>query len=296
MAVEPHAGDRLLAPFRSSHATGVALVLTSALAWSTAGFFTRLIHVDVWTMLVWRGVFGGLSIFPLALAERRGTPWRIRQTFAGPGLLVTLVSALGMIAFIGSLKATSVASVAVIYAVLPFVAALLARAWFGERISRQTMAASSLALVGVVVTVGGSRGGQIGGDVLAIAMVLSMALLTVTVRRHRTVPVMDAMLMSCFLASALCLPFSHPLSVSPSELAYLALFGFVSQGLGLSLFTLGAKRVPAAESTLLESLEIPLAPVWVWIAFDEVPMRATVVGGGLVAAAVLGQLTRRRVR
>ena len=41
---------------------GVTLVVLSAFAFSTAGFFTRLIDTDVWTMLFWRGLFGGLFI------------------------------------------------------------------------------------------------------------------------------------------------------------------------------------------------------------------------------------------
>ena len=41
---------------------GVTLVVVSAFAFSMAGFFTRLIDTDVWTMLFWRGLFGGLFI------------------------------------------------------------------------------------------------------------------------------------------------------------------------------------------------------------------------------------------
>ncbi|HZX83579.1 MAG TPA: hypothetical protein VFF19_08460, partial [Reyranella sp.] len=41
---------------------GTVLVLVSAFAFSTAGLFTRLVETDVWTMLFWRGLFGGLLI------------------------------------------------------------------------------------------------------------------------------------------------------------------------------------------------------------------------------------------
>ena len=40
-------------------AVGVALVAAAAVAWSTAGYFTRLIPVALFAMLVWRNVFGG---------------------------------------------------------------------------------------------------------------------------------------------------------------------------------------------------------------------------------------------
>ena len=44
---------------------------------------------------------------------------------------------------------------------------------------------------------------------------------------------------------------------------------------------------PAAEISLLTFIEILLAPVWVWIFFDEVPSDYTVVGGVLIVGAVL---------
>ena len=35
------------------HAKGILLISLSAVAYSSAGFFTRLIHLDAWTMLFW---------------------------------------------------------------------------------------------------------------------------------------------------------------------------------------------------------------------------------------------------
>ncbi|MEA2836424.1 MAG: hypothetical protein QOD89_974 [Bradyrhizobium sp.] len=41
------------------HRTGIVLVVAAAVAWSTAPLFTRLLHFDSWTILFWRGLFGG---------------------------------------------------------------------------------------------------------------------------------------------------------------------------------------------------------------------------------------------
>ena len=38
---------------------GMALCAGAAAAYSTAGYFTRLIPLDVWTILFWRGLFAG---------------------------------------------------------------------------------------------------------------------------------------------------------------------------------------------------------------------------------------------
>jgi hypothetical protein len=45
----------------SGYGIGLILVTASAIAWSTAGLFTRLIPLDSWIMLAWRGIFGALG-------------------------------------------------------------------------------------------------------------------------------------------------------------------------------------------------------------------------------------------
>ena len=68
---------------------GAALVTASTVAWSTAGFFTRLIDVDAWTLLVWRGAFGGLFIAGTVLWQHRpDSSTSCARGAARPGSLV----------------------------------------------------------------------------------------------------------------------------------------------------------------------------------------------------------------
>ena len=55
----------LMAGDRSQHRLGIALVVAAAVAWSTAPFVTRLLPFDSWTILFWRGLFGGGPIATL---------------------------------------------------------------------------------------------------------------------------------------------------------------------------------------------------------------------------------------
>jgi hypothetical protein len=67
------------------HAQGILLITLSAVAYSSAGFFTRLIHLDAWTMLFWRGLFAGLMILcVIVVQERRNTVAAI-QAIGRPG-------------------------------------------------------------------------------------------------------------------------------------------------------------------------------------------------------------------
>jgi drug/metabolite transporter (DMT)-like permease len=49
---------------------------------------------------------------------------------------------------------------------------------------------------------------------------------------------------------------------------------------------LGGQLVTATESALANTLEVPLAVVWVWLAFNEVPSTASLAGGVIVTGAV----------
>jgi EamA domain-containing membrane protein RarD len=51
----------------SQHRIGIALVVGASIAWSTAPFFTRLLPYDSWTILFWRGLFGGGMIMAINL-------------------------------------------------------------------------------------------------------------------------------------------------------------------------------------------------------------------------------------
>ena len=102
---------------------GRTLVTASAIAWSTAGYFTTLIPLDNWTLLFWRGWFGALGIFAFMVAIRGAATLKDLWRLGAPGWLFAIVSAIGMVCFITALTRTSVAHVAIIYGLAPFLAA-----------------------------------------------------------------------------------------------------------------------------------------------------------------------------
>src|SRR5215468_4719599 len=98
---------------------GATLVVLSAFAFSTAGLFTRLIEIDVWTMLFWRGLFGGLLIAGYVVwRDGAGAIATVRR-IGRPGLVAAGCSTAATICFINALRETSVADVLVINATAP---------------------------------------------------------------------------------------------------------------------------------------------------------------------------------
>ena len=280
-----------------TQAAGSLLVAIAAVAFSTAGLFTRLISVDVWTMLFWRGLFGGLLILAyIAWRERAGTGAAF-TVIGRPGLVIASCSTIATICFITALRETTVADVTVIYATAPFIAAGIAWAWTRERPRRITLAASALALVGVVVMCGAAHSaGHALGDLLSLGMTVLMALMMVVIRKNRHISMLPAACLSAFACAIVVLPLSHPAEVTAENLTLLSLFGTTQFGLGLLLLTAGSRRISATRASLLANLELPFAPLWVWLAFSEVPDQSTYIGGGIVCAAVLLDLVVDQMR
>jgi drug/metabolite transporter (DMT)-like permease len=276
----------------SQRRTGIVLVIAAAIAWSTAPFFTRLLPLDSWTILFWRGLFGGATISVVLVVTQGWGGLRDFRRMGRNGWLVALLSMLGMITFIPALQLTSVSNVAIIVATGPFVAAAMAWIWLRENPAARTLLAMLVAFAGVVIIVGGASENQdILGIALACFMTLVISAMTVTVRRHRDTPMVAAAALSNFLGSVVSLPLAHDVAgITAAQLLTLAMFGFCQVGLGLSLFVIGSRFLPSGQATLIGTLETPLMPFWVWLAFAEIPAGRALIGGALVMGAVVADI------
>jgi drug/metabolite transporter (DMT)-like permease len=200
------------------------------------------------------------------------------------------MSALAMQFFIFSLETTSVAHVAVIYAVVPFLAAGLGWLMLREIPSRTAILASLAALCGVLVMVGLGSDGRLIGDILAFGMTLCMALLMIIARKWPSIPALQAACASAVLSSLAVMPFADAFAPAGSEWLTLAAFGLVNSAIGLALFAIGSRLLPPIETALIGALDAPLAPLWVWLVFGDTPSLPTLVGGLIVFAAVVAHI------
>jgi len=267
---------------------GVVLVACAAMCWSSGALIARLVGTSPWTTTLWRSFFASLFlIVVLQLVRRRGivAQWRA----GGPPLVaVAVCMALSSVCFIFSLAHTSVANTLILMSTGPYVAGLLGWAVLGERVAPRTWLTMSVALAGTVVMVSNSaRGGAVVGDVLAIVMAASFATATVLVRRRPDIQMAPAAALATTLAALVALPQADPLEVTARDLALLAFFGVGQFGAGFLLFVVGARLIPAAQSSLIGMLETVLGPVWVWLVLNERPGAASLTGGALILGALL---------
>jgi drug/metabolite transporter (DMT)-like permease len=272
-----------------SQRRGQIYVALAAVAWSTAGVLQRQLTLDTATQVSGRAVFAGAALLAYIAVVERG---RVADAFrsvglAGVAVAICIATASG--SFIAALNHTSVARVLFILAAAPVLAALLARLMLGEPITRRTVVALGVAAVGVTVMLGAPGEGSLAGDGLSFLAALAFALSIVITRRRHDVSMAPATCLSQAILVAVFLPFASPGEIAGDDVAWLAALGIGQVGLGLMLFTVGARLIPAAQVGLITLLEVVLGPLWVWIALDEQPSTLTLVGGAIVVVAIVIQ-------
>lgn len=270
---------------------GVLLVVTAAVAYSTAGLFTKGVAAGAWAVIFWRGLFA--IVFSIAWTAQQGTFRQNFLAFSRPGWAVAIVGALGTAAFIPAFKLTSIANVSLIYAIAPLIAALLAWIAIGERVTRRTLIGSIVAITGVGIIVSGSVG-QINlmGDLLALCMTAAMASVMVLYRIFPDTPGAGPTAMQSVLLLPPALLLGDPFVVPMTEIAILAAFGLLFSVAAVTLAE-GAKHLPASQTALLSALETPLAPILAFLVLSEVPSNAAFLGGAIVLVAVLYSIDRK---
>jgi drug/metabolite transporter (DMT)-like permease len=274
----------------SQHRTGIVLLIGATLAWSTAGLFARAITLDVATLTMWRGLFGAAGLLAVLIWMKGFGGLQDFGRLGPAGLLYSVVSAAGMLFFMGALKETTIAHVAIIYATLPFVAGAIGWIALRETPAGGAVVAAMVALAGSVVMVGYGNDGHLLGDLLSVGMVVSMALLIVIARARPNLPTIAAGALSAVLAPIVCVPFASFEVPAADQIWLLAGFGLFNTTIGFALFIYGSRFLPPTETALISALETPMTPLWVWLVFAETPTSPTLIGGGFVLAAVLGHI------
>jgi len=117
-------------------------------------------------------------------------------------------------------------------------------------------------------------------------MTTAMAAIIVIYRKYPDTPGPGpAVLQSVFLLPVAAM-LGNPFDVARTEVYILAAFGLLFAIASVTLAE-GAKRVPFGQTALLSCLETPLAPVFAFMLFTEIPSTATFLGGSVVLYAVL---------
>lgn len=272
---------------RQGYALGVVLIAAGALCWSTAGLIVRGVDAGPWEITFWRSAFMTLAMVPILLFRRRQVLADLRQAGWWMVLSGALLAAT-FILFILALSLTTVANALFVMACAPLLTAVIGRLFFREPVSSHTWLAIAAAFLGVALMVWNSlQAGGLWGAALAFFVAFFFSINANIVRKHRQISMLPGVFLAGLFSTVVAAPLALPPTTTSAEIGLLAFLGVIQLGLGLVLFTVGARSVPAAQAVIIGLLEIVLGPFWVWLAFDEQPATLALLGGSIVLLAVV---------
>jgi drug/metabolite transporter (DMT)-like permease len=292
-----------MSPKAFSYTAGVAFTAAGAMCWSLGGALVRLTdNLDVWQIIFYRSVTV-LICMGLWLGYRFGSSLPARLADAGLNAVIAGV-AVGTagLTFVASLFYTTVAEAIFMVGIAPFLSAMLGFWILRERIPPITWVAMTIALVGMGIIFYGNRGGgAFTGTLLAIYSAFCFSCYAVLLRWGQKTEMSAALIWNAIFLIAisgvvLLLPTGlrdssglQSFAIGWWNAAAVFIMGAVQLTLGLILFTIGSRSVPAAQLSLIALVEPVLSPLWAWLVASELPPISTFAGGAVIVGAIVIQ-------
>ncbi|MDC2997866.1 DMT family transporter [Candidatus Pelagibacter sp.] len=267
----------------------VPVVLFAGILWSFGPLVVR--YMDNPNQVPWQYIFGrGLTIFILLnlyLYFEEGIKFYKNYLKMGySGIIGGTGLGIAMISFIYSITNTSAAITLLCLAAMPFFTALLAFLFLNEKISLNVWISIFIATVGIIIMAFGSSGSNsVVGFVFGMLSSIGFSVFSVTLRWRTETPKFTTVAFSgffCFVFAAIILLSTKQVFFSTSYNGALFSLHGTLVCLGLILYSIGSKAIPAAELTLLSLTEVIGGIFWVWLpilGINEVPDTYTIVGG-----------------
>ena len=275
----------------------IPVVLIAGLLWSFGPYVVR--HIDQAQQVPWQYLFTrGIVIFTilnLFLYLEEGSEFLENYKKIGvSGLIGGIGLGIAMISFIYSITNTSAAVTLLCLAAMPFITALLGFMFLKESISMNVWVAISIAAVGILImAIDNTSQNTIIGLVFGLLSSIGFAVFSTTLRWKKETPKFTTVA----IAGLFCCIFSGVMIIV-SDLNFLSTGKnhalFATHGtlvcLGLILYSIGSKHIPAAELTLLSLTEVIGGIFWVWLPLlgvNEIPTQSTVIGGFFIFLSII---------
>ena len=275
----------------------IPVVLFAGLLWSFGPLVVRYMNQP--NLVPWQYLFArGITIFIILniylFFEEGKNFYKNYLKIGASGIIGGVGLGVAMIAFIWSITHTSVAITLLCLAAMPFITALLGFLFLKEKISVNVWISIIIAAVGIVImAVGKTDEVSLLGLLFGLVSAIGFSVFSVSLRWRKETPKFTTVAIAglfCAIVSTLILisDDSNFLSSSYNE-GLFAVHGTLVC-LGLILYSIGSKAIPAAELTLLSLTEIIGGIFWVWLPIlqiNEVPTNSTIIGGFLIFMSII---------
>ena len=280
-----------------AHYKALSFVLTAGTLWSFGALTIRYM-VDPqnyrWQYLFFRGLTIA-SILCIYLLVKDGNQFVNNFRRIGrPGVVGAFGLVVAFICFIWSITLTTAANTLFLFATIPFLGAFMGIVILKEKIRPLTWIAMTIALIGIsVMVIEGLEAGSVLGTITGFAAACGFSTFSVSLRCRKETPQFATIALAgilCMILTASILFMQNGSVLMPSQNILLSVVHGSLVGVGLILFSFGAKYFPAAELNLFSLVEVVGGVVWVYLpilGINEVPSMLTVVGGCILSGAII---------
>ena len=275
----------------------IPVVLLAGLIWSFGPLVVRYMNDP--NLVSWQYIFArGLTIFliiNLYLFFEEGTNFYKNYFKIGiSGIIGGSGLGIAMITFIYSITNTSAAITLLCLAAMPFFTALLGFLFLKEKISINVWIAIIIATIGIIIiALGNTEKGSLIGLVFGMISSIGFSVFSVTLRWRKETPKFTTVAFAgffCFALSSIIIITNNLSFLSTSYNSSLFSLHGTLVCIGLILYSIGSKAIPAAELTLLSLTEVIGGIFWVWVPFlgiNEVPSTNTIIGGFFLFMSIM---------
>ena len=275
----------------------IPVVLFAGLLWSFGPLVVR--YMDQPNLVPWQYLFArGITIFLILniyLFFEEGINFYKNYLNVGiSGLIGSAGLAIAMITFIWSITNTSAAITLLCLAAMPFMTALLGFLFLKERISLNVWIAIIIAAVGIaIMAFGNTNNASLIGLLFGLISAVGFSVFSVSLRWRKETPKFTTVALAgifCSIVSMVILLKDNSTFISSSHNQGLFAIHGTLVCLGLILYSIGSKAIPAAELTLLSLTEVIGGVFWVWLpllGINEVPTNNTIIGGFLIFISII---------
>ena len=267
----------------------IPVVLFAGLLWSFGPLVVR--YMDNPHMVPWQYIFGrGLTIFiilNLYLYFEEGLNFYKNYKKVGrSGVIGGCGLGVAMITFIYSITNTTAAVTLLCLAAMPFFTAILAYLFLKEKISLNVWVSIGIATIGIIImATGNTEKNSLLGFLFGITSSIGFSVFSVTLRWRTETPKFTTVAIAglfCFVFATIIILITKQSFFSSSYNSSMFSLHGTLVCLGLILYSIGSKAIPAAELTLLSLTEVIGGIFWVWLpifGINEIPSTNTIVGG-----------------
>tara|TARA_B100002049_G_C16051848_1_gene363870 strand:+ start:226 stop:1128 length:903 start_codon:yes stop_codon:yes gene_type:complete len=275
----------------------IPIVLIAGLFWSFGPLVIR--YVDQPELFPWQYLFArGLIIFIILnfyLYLNEGTSFVKNYLRIGlSGMVGSVGLASAMMSFIWSITHTSVAITLLCLAAMPLITALLGFIFLKEKISINTWISIVIAAIGIyIMAMNDQKIDNTTGLVFGLTSAFGFSIFSISLRWRKETPQFTTVSLAgliCTLVSFYIIIQSNSSLFSSSKNEMLFSLHGTLVCIGLILYSIGSKHLPAAELTLLSLTEVIGGIFWVWLplfGINEVPSANTIIGGFIIFMSLI---------